>query len=193
MNRVIIDQAVSDGAVMTYSEDHTLYGVNPPETLFNYTYWSHMVPPYKPESVLILGYGVGTVAKLIRKIWGDDVKITGVDVKAYDVGILDQNTFLVKFDALKYVEMCALGDIKNRFDYVVVDVWDGHDVPEWIFHKVFPKMLAQIVTGRLCLNVPRDRAELLDMYQQFGFLYERNDIIDNNCVMFFKKVNKDNE
>ena len=193
MNQTIIDQAVSDGAIMTCGQDHALYSVNPPETLFGYLYFSHMIPPTKPETVLILGYGAGTVDKLIKKVWGNDIKVTGVDQEAFEVGVMEVPTFLVRVDAFAYLKDCALPVFKKRFDYVVVDLWNGYEVPDFLFIREFPKMLAQVVKNRVCLNVPKPKAELLDMYQNYGFLYERHDVIDNNCTMFFRKVNKDNE
>jgi hypothetical protein len=184
MNQNLIDQAVREGAVMTYDGiNHALYSVNPPETLFNYTYFSHCIPPFKPENVLILGYGCGTVAKLIYKIWGTDIKVTGIDIEKYDDGLLEPPRFLVKIDALKYIQECGLGMFKKRFDYVVMDVWNGYEVPQWIFSKSTAKILS--------VNIPRQQAELMDMYTRHGFNYDRSDIVDKNFIGFFSKVKTD--
>ena len=51
--------------------------VNPPETEFGFLYFSHMVPPFMPEHTLMLGYGHGVVADLMRKVWGLGCKIYG--------------------------------------------------------------------------------------------------------------------
>ena len=56
-----------------------IVSLKPPETAFGFTCFAHMIPPFKPEHTLLLGYGGGTVSELMRKIWGA-CKITGVDL-----------------------------------------------------------------------------------------------------------------
>ena len=72
-----------------------------------------MVPQYKPESVLILGYAGGTTAGLIRLLYGD-VPITAVDIENCE------NRYGVDFiqaDAEEFVKTCG------HFDAVVVDLF----------------------------------------------------------------------
>jgi len=72
-----------------------------------------MVPQYKPESILILGYGGGTVAGLIRLLYGD-VPITAIDIlpcnDRYGVNF-------IQADAKDYVKTCG------KFDTVIVDLF----------------------------------------------------------------------
>ena len=56
--------------VELFKQDKVIQSMIPAETLFGFTYWSHMIPPYKPKNILILGYGKGQVVDLIEKIWG---------------------------------------------------------------------------------------------------------------------------
>ncbi len=76
--------------------------------------WIYCVPQYKPDNVLILGYGGGTTAGLIRLIYGD-VDITGVDIEPcenlYGVNIINQ-------DARDFVPNMGF------YDCIIVDLWD---------------------------------------------------------------------
>ena len=97
----------------------------------------YMVPQYKPDSVLMLGYAGGTVAGLIRLFYGDDVPILGVDIgpvePGYDAGI-------VRADARQFVR------VAGKYDAVIVDVYeDGESVPpEWITEPEFVANLKRI-------------------------------------------------
>ena len=87
-------------------------------TFFPYIY---MVPQYRPNDVLLLGYAGGTVAGLIKLLYGA-IPITAVDVNPpfedyYDVRFIQE-------DARRYVRDC------RKFDTVVVDLYaDGDNQP----------------------------------------------------------------
>jgi len=92
------------------------YSVYPPQTFLTFEYWIYMVPQYKPKNVLMLGYAEGTVAGLIRLIWGD-VPITGVDIvkpkeNRYDVEFIQAN-------AREFVKTC------REYDVVIIDLFDN--------------------------------------------------------------------
>src|SRR5262245_10648874 len=92
------------------------FSVHPPETYLTFEYWIYMVPQYKPKNVLMLVYCGGTVAGLIRLIWGD-VPITAVDiVKPED------NKYGVEFiqvDAREFIKTC------KEYDSVLVDLFEN--------------------------------------------------------------------
>ena len=93
------------------------YSVYPPQTFLSFEYWIYMVPQYKPKSILMLGYGGGTVAGLIRMIWGD-VPITAVDlVPSPDP--YPYNVNFIKGDAKEFVKNC------ESFDAVLIDLFDS--------------------------------------------------------------------
>lgn len=85
-----------------------------PTKYLTFEYWIYMVPQFKPKSLLILGVAGGTIAGLIRKIYGQGVKITGVDIAAYKAryGIK-----FVKTDAKDFVKTCG------HFDAVLIDLF----------------------------------------------------------------------
>jgi len=135
-----------------------------------------MVPQYKPESVLMLGYGDGTVAGLIRLLYGD-VPITAVDIEP-----IKENRYGVEFiemDAEKYVETF------RKFDAVLVDLFDTKDCSSpcpFVTKKEFVNNLGRIanyivVNGlhsdmgaynqfrRMGINKPSGSAEQIFYYQ----------------------------
>ena len=92
--------------------------VYPATKYLTFGVWIYLVPQYKPKNVLVLGYADGTVAGLIRLLYGD-VPITGVDIEP----LLD-NKYGVTFvqqDAKEYVKNC------EKFDTVIVDCFNGPD------------------------------------------------------------------
>jgi hypothetical protein len=89
------------------------YSAYPPTTYLTFAYWIYCVPQYRPESVLILGYAGGTIAGLIRLLYGD-VPITGVDLDPHEDRY---GATIIKADAREYVKTCG------HFDCVIVDVF----------------------------------------------------------------------
>lgn len=98
-------------------ENSNVNSVYPPTKYLTFGPWIYMVPQYKPESVLMLGYAGGTVAGLIRLLYGD-VPITGVDIEAceptYGVTFIQQ-------DAREFIKTCG------KFDTVIVDMFQDSD------------------------------------------------------------------
>jgi hypothetical protein len=185
-NLMLLEKGSNEGKVkITYGgTDHAIYSIDPPETLYGYTYFSHLIPPMKPETVLILGYAKGTVSKLIKKIWGDDIKVTGVDVLDYGDNFSDR---VIKMDARDYVYDCSAGMIKKRFDYVVVDLWEGYEVPDFIFTDQFAKSLKEITKKFLAFNIPLNQHDSLNLYLKYGFNHDRLDVVGNSTTVFFSK------
>lgn len=108
--------------------------VNPPTKYLTFGCWIYLVPQYKAENILILGYGGGTVAGLIRLLYGD-VPITGVDIKPCE------NLYNVEFiqaDAKEFVKDC------KHFDTVIVDLCDDKDICDFVTAKEFVNDLAKI-------------------------------------------------
>ena len=100
---------------IVFNEDNNgnSFSAYPPTTYLTFAYWIYMVPQYKPESILILGYAGGTIAGLIRLLYGD-VPITAVDIEPCPdrYGVT-----LVQADAKEYVKTCG------KFDCVILDLF----------------------------------------------------------------------
>ena len=116
-------------------DNTNVYSVYPPTKYLTFGPWIYLVPQYKPESVLILGYAGGTAAGLIRRLYRD-VPITGVDVEpcepTYGVTFVQQ-------DAREFVKTCG------KFDTVIVDMFQEGDDPCGVFTtKEFANDLTRI-------------------------------------------------
>ncbi len=124
--------------------DHALYSVDPPTTYLTFGYWIHLVPPFKPRDVLMLGYSGGTVAGLIQLLYGADIPITGVDTEIVDNR---HNVELVKADARAFVKIC------KAYDCVIVDLFVGRKTPEFVYEDEFIEQLVRITKRMLLLYV----------------------------------------
>jgi len=134
-----------------FYQGDTVASFEPSDFLWGYSYHSHCIPPFKPSSVLILGYGRGHIASLIRKIHGSDVKVTGVDLIAWDYKYVEYK--IVIADAKDYVkESTSHIFTKNRFDYIVVDLFDGYKVPDFVFEAEFAIRLKEMTKKLICLK-----------------------------------------
>ena len=95
-----------------------------------------MVPQYRPDSVLMLGYAEGTTAGLIRLLYRD-VNITGVDIEpcAPSYGVTP-----IQADAQEFVKTCG------RFDTVIVDMFpkDSFEICDFISGQEFADNLIRI-------------------------------------------------
>jgi spermidine synthase len=104
-------------------------------------------PPKRVEKILILGIGGGTVFPMLHKQF-PSARITAVDIDqeiitlysryfAYDTG---SYVALVCADARKFV---ASG--KQDYDLIIVDLYIGNDVPEFVTGKPFFIALKKIL------------------------------------------------
>lgn len=100
--------------------------------------WIYLVPQYKPDSILMLGYGGGTAAGLTRMFYGD-VPITAVDMldcsefNYYDVELIQQ-------DAHEFIL-----NNKKKYDCVVIDLYreGSYCLEPFVFDPKFIDALAE--------------------------------------------------
>ena len=95
-------------------QEGVMQSMDIPELHFGMTYHALMIPPMPMQSALHLGYGNGTVAGLMEKIWPVGCEVTGVDIRDPDVGC-EPNIFF-KREAWQYVEWA-----EKVYDYVLID------------------------------------------------------------------------
>ena len=167
------------------SKAGTLQSLDPPETLFGFSCHGHCIPPFKPEHTLILGYGSGQIAELIRKIWGSVCKITGVDIAKMDY---KYNEYQIKImDAYNFVKECADSIFKTRFDYIVLDIFDTEKnaAPDFIFEPSFVIRLREICKKLLCTNVFTSDVKNMWAYYDYGLKFVRHDNVYGNSVIFW--------
>lgn len=165
--------------------------VNPPETEFGFLYFAHMVPPIKPEHTLMLGYGQGVVADLMRKIWGLGCKITAVDMKGYQKPGCFEEYQMIVGDAKSYVWDSTNSVIKRRFDYIAVDLFEDDQVCDFIYDVEFAVRLREMARNLVCINQPKDDFMKLKHFYDYGFQYERFVDVYENRVSWWSVANKE--
>src|SRR5215510_14571948 len=107
------DGLLSNGIVHYRGQDNCLYSVYPPTAYLSFGNWIYMVPPFKPDNILMLGYAGGTVAGLIQLLYGKEIPITGFDT-AFADNRYDVN--LISSDAREFVKIC------KPFQCVIIDI-----------------------------------------------------------------------
>ncbi len=117
-----------------------------------------------PERILVLGVGGGTVIKLLTNKYPGN-QITGVDVdpRIIDIGKkyfgLEKlvNLRLVECEAQKY--MIREIKAKKHSDLIVVDIFLGSDVPDFVVSPEFMKICRQLLSssGALLINYLREK------------------------------------
>lgn len=100
----------------------------------------------KVRNALILGYGGGTVAKLLKKNW-QDIDIEGVDIDPVIVELGkkylgDQKINIKIGDASDYVKLKPAGS----YDLVIVDLYNGDKFPEKFEKESFLKITKKLLT-----------------------------------------------
>lgn len=118
-------------------------------------YWEQMLPDeFKPESVLILGLGAGTIYKLLKEKF-PSVKITAIDNNAGMVKIAKENGVsakdIVEFDAFVWIE-----NEKSKYDLIIVDLFDGFKFNMRVITNIFLENCKALLVegGYLVVNVP---------------------------------------
>ena len=128
---------ITDGIIQSWSF---------PQENFGYTAHGLLVPPFPPSNALIIGYGQGTVAGLIKLIWGTQVEIMGVDLVKSELNGYDD---FWCGDANAFVKKYCL----NRYDFVVIDLYNGRLIPTFVFEEEFVKAIAKITRKLLAVNI----------------------------------------
>lgn len=159
------------------------YSSYPPTTYLTFDYSIYMVPQYKPESILILGYAGGTVAGLIRLLYGD-VPITGVDTEPCEDRY---NVNFVQANAKEFVKTCG------KFDAVIVDLFSTEDcsIPcDFVSSEEFVTDLKKIANYIIVNALHSDMSVYTKTFRKMGinkpsesaesiYYYEVNDPIPN--------------
>jgi spermidine synthase len=107
-----------------------------------------MVPDQRPARALLLGLGIGTVARLMRARFGT-VSMVGVDDDP-DIVRLAQRELadvtglsIVREDAFVFVQRCD-----ERFDFACVDLFRGGQMEPSIVRRPFLRRLQALLSPR---------------------------------------------
>jgi len=111
-------------------------------------------------NILILGFGGGTAAQLLSQIYPNS-QITGIEIdpvmiEIYQkyfqphVGVADLKPLqLIQSDCFHWIKKC-----EHKYDLVLVDLYQGHDIPKQLYANGFIHSLKLIMqeNGILLIN-----------------------------------------
>ena len=121
------------------------------------TYWEMMIPDKRPETVLMLGVGAGTLARMLLEKWSD-IQITGIEISEEVInaahkhmGLKEIKMRLITADAFDYVF-----EDKNTYDLILIDIFDGYNFPLKFLMPKFVKRCQELLNkgGELYINTP---------------------------------------
>jgi spermidine synthase len=154
-------------------------------------YWSAMLPLRAPQSALILGLGAGTLAHLLRRAY-PRIEMTGVEhdrevlAAARDQFQLDAARIeVVEADAFAFLRRC-----RRQYDLVLVDLFDGEDLPEFSASPAFQRRLRRVVRpgGAVVWNLHRDpRSRSVRHRARRSLLLERTTLTGLNLVLHLRR------
>jgi len=122
-------------------------------------YWAAMVPLHRPRRALLLGLGVGTVARLLRDRFGA-VPTVGVDDDPAVIALARRE--LADLDLLQVVAANAfeyVASTSERFDLACVDLYRGSRLQAGVVSRPFLRSLKAILAprGLATFNLYADR------------------------------------
>ena len=111
----------------------------------------------KINTILILGLGGGTVAKLSKKYWPES-KITGVEI---DPVMVELGKKYLRLSNTKVIVQDAYSFDSAGFDLVIVDTYCGDKFPEKFENEIFLKKLTKnklVIFNRVYFSEKRKEA-----------------------------------
>ena len=131
---------------------------------------------FVPKKILVLGFGGGSVAKVISKKW-NMAKITGVEIDPAVVEIAremfevdkNENLLIINDDAATYVS-----NLKKDFDLIIVDCYLGDKFPKSLesldFYEKLLRTDGVVLVNRLFWGDYKKQA--LDLRDKLGMKFE---------------------
>lgn len=107
-------------------------------------------PPMNLKNILVLGVGGGTLFGMLHKVF-PEAKITGVDIDKEIIRLYSKyfnesdslSVALICNDAGKFVAQSYLK--KQLYDLVIIDLYIGDDVPEFVSGSIFLSAVKKIL------------------------------------------------
>jgi spermidine synthase len=127
----------------------------------------------KPQQILILGFGAGSIASIIRRELRISASVTGVDGDAVMLKIAREHFKMGQLPNLQLVEMDALefaARETRQYDLILVDLFHELDLAPGIENEDFIRHLAHITEpgGLVCFNSVANDAGNMARSQRTG-------------------------
>lgn len=112
---------------------------------------------HRPERVLLLGYGAGSVAQILRRELGISAPITAVDNDPVMLQLAHDHFGAAEIPDLTLLEQDAhqaLTELQDQFDLVIVDLFQELNVPPELGEDAFMDLLRTrtLAGGTLLFN-----------------------------------------
>lgn len=118
------------------------------EDIFHSGFKKFLPKSFVPSRVLILGFGAGSAARLINRLW-PNAHITGIEIDPAVVKIAKEDFQVEKIPNLKLINADAekfVDDLITHYDLVLVDCYLGDQIPKKLQSLEFFKKLKQVST-----------------------------------------------
>ncbi len=192
-------EVVMEAGKLVLHSPNSNYSYGTLHTVFQKVFKDINIADTPPNNVLILGFGVGSVASILQEECNIKCKIRGVelDSKVLDLGNSYFN--IARFQKLKLFVTDAITFLKEtdqQFDLIIVDVFVGLDVPQDIASKEFLENVTTRLSdkGAMLFNVVTKTQTQKTQFEEIYFASEA--IFSNiktlkpssiNSVIFAKK------
>ncbi len=119
------------------------------EKIWNKAFNDLLPSQFNPETILILGFGAGSAARLISRRW-PNAQITGVEIDptvikiAKEHFLADQipNLKIINADAVEFINNCSLKT--DNWSLILVDCYLGDQFPQKLESKKFINRLTSL-------------------------------------------------
>lgn len=140
--------------------------------IFDITFHKCALKAREVKNVLILGFGAGSVASLLREKYNIQAEITGIEKDQIVIDLAHKYFNISRFkklelvceDAQTFVQTCT-----KQFDVIIVDLFIDDQVPKCFHEKEFLKQLDRLLLYHGVLffnkivNTPKQKAEFNEL------------------------------
>ena len=101
---------------------------------------------FKPQKILILGFGAGSVSKVISKKW-PQAKMTGIEIDPVVIKIAKEYFAVDNIPNLKIINQDVVAFIKannDKYNLILIDCYQGYKIPLILEDVNFLKKLTKI-------------------------------------------------
>jgi len=144
--------------------------------------------------ILVLGFGVGSIASILRSELKVKAPMVGVEK---DAMILEMyhSYFSKGYTDLRVIQQDALEYVKKdseQFDLVFVDLFVDHAIPDFCYDEQFLENLSRILStsGTLLFNTISPSLSISSFENGLSrsfIIQSKKQIFGDNCVYFLKK------
>lgn len=179
------------------STDHAIYSFEDLYTAFSRSFKKINIHHYPIKSVLILGFGLGSIPYILKKKYHINCNYIGVEIdpdiielaQKYNPFIFDKNLKVVCGDASEFIMNC-----ETKLDLICIDLFRDDIVPEKFEQEVFLQKIKQLLNpnGILLYNRLANEPHITytnDFFNVvFKKIFENAQIItiERNYVFFYE-------